>query len=69
MPSVKKTKRVGVFEVASRQPGKPYAVEVNLKAARWTAPGNIVKDCDCWDHVQRGPICKHAGAVLYALAS
>eukprot|EP00969_Alexandrium_andersonii_P140358 6209496-Alexandrium_andersonii.AAC.1 len=25
--------------------------------------------CECMDHVRRGPICKHAGAVLLALAA
>ena len=41
---------------------------MNLKAARGTDPCSLVIDCSCWDHVQEGPICKHAGAVLLALA-
>eukprot|EP00969_Alexandrium_andersonii_P046504 2040624-Alexandrium_andersonii.AAC.1 len=44
-------------------------MEVDLKASRGTAPGVIVRNCECLGHVQKGPICKHAGTVLYALAS
>eukprot|EP00969_Alexandrium_andersonii_P028780 1256913-Alexandrium_andersonii.AAC.1 len=69
MPSVKRTKRAGVFEVSSSQPGVSYTVEVDLKASRGAAPGAIVRNCECMGHVQKGPICKHPGAVLYALAS
>eukprot|EP00969_Alexandrium_andersonii_P325187 14368320-Alexandrium_andersonii.AAC.1 len=69
MPSVKKTKTAGIFEVTSQHSAKAYKVEVNLKAARGTDPCSLVIDCGRWGHVQEGPISKHAGAVLLALAS
>eukprot|EP00969_Alexandrium_andersonii_P047505 2084158-Alexandrium_andersonii.AAC.1 len=62
MPSVRRSKRAGFFEVPSSRAGALYTVEVNLKASPGTAPAVIVRSCGCLGHVKHGPICKHAGA-------
>ena len=38
-------------------------MRLNITAKKVSA-AERVKTCGCMDHVQRGPICKHAGAVL-----
>eukprot|EP00969_Alexandrium_andersonii_P290218 12827740-Alexandrium_andersonii.AAC.1 len=69
MPAVRKTRRAGSFEVPSSRAGVSHTVEVDLRATPGTAPASLVRGCGCMGHVRRGPICKHAGAVLYALAA
>eukprot|EP00969_Alexandrium_andersonii_P317479 14025974-Alexandrium_andersonii.AAC.1 len=67
--TVRKARRAGTFEVASSQAGLSYSVEVDLRASPGTAPAEAAQSCECMDHVKRGPICKHVGAVLLALAA
>eukprot|EP00969_Alexandrium_andersonii_P065880 2904417-Alexandrium_andersonii.AAC.1 len=44
-------------------------MEVDLKAPPGAAPASLVRGCVRMDHVRSRPICKHAGAVSYALAA
>eukprot|EP00969_Alexandrium_andersonii_P089507 3951439-Alexandrium_andersonii.AAC.1 len=69
MPAVRKTRRAGSFEVPSSRAGASYTAEVDLRASPGTAPAKLARGCGCMGHVKHGPICKHAGAVLYALAA
>eukprot|EP00969_Alexandrium_andersonii_P099342 4382146-Alexandrium_andersonii.AAC.1 len=69
MPAVCETRRAGSCEVPSGRAGASYTVEVDLRATPGTAPASLVRGCGCMGHVRRGPICKHAGAVLHALAA
>eukprot|EP00969_Alexandrium_andersonii_P352055 15436828-Alexandrium_andersonii.AAC.1 len=62
-------RRAGAFEVPSSQAGASYAVEVGLRASPGTAPAKLARGCECMDHAKHGPIYKHAGAVLHALAA
>eukprot|EP00969_Alexandrium_andersonii_P346936 15338690-Alexandrium_andersonii.AAC.1 len=59
-----------VFSVASAQTtGRSYGVDVELRSPPGAAPADIIRYCGCMDHLKRGPICKHAGAVLLTLAT
>eukprot|EP00969_Alexandrium_andersonii_P019388 846207-Alexandrium_andersonii.AAC.1 len=62
-------RRAGAFEVASSQAGVSYVAEVDLRASPGTAPASVAQSYACVDHAKHGPICKHAGAVLLALAA
>eukprot|EP00969_Alexandrium_andersonii_P211899 9358700-Alexandrium_andersonii.AAC.1 len=61
--------RDSTFEVPSSQAGASSTVEVDLRASPGTAPAKLVHGCERMDHVKHGPICKHAGVVVYALAA
>eukprot|EP00969_Alexandrium_andersonii_P131098 5797455-Alexandrium_andersonii.AAC.1 len=69
MPAVRKTRRAGSFEVPSSQAGVSYTVEVDLRASPGTAPAKLARGCGRMGHTKHGPICKHAGVVLHALAA
>jgi hypothetical protein len=54
-----------VWEVKSGN--NKYKVVLNsslLRNGKQSSVACLVKSCGCMDHIQRGPICKHAGAVL-----
>eukprot|EP00969_Alexandrium_andersonii_P207644 9173515-Alexandrium_andersonii.AAC.1 len=67
--TVRQSRRASTFVVASSQPGHSHEVEAELRVPPGTEPADIVRNCECLAHVKRGPICKHAGAVLLTLAA
>ena len=61
----------GTLNVGSSTGGGNYQVQVNLTKTELSGEGAaaLVLSCECREHIMKGPICKHAGAVLYCLAS
>ena len=57
-----------VWEVKSGN--NKYKVVLNadlLRKGRQSSISCLIRSCGCMDHIQRGPICKHAGAVIAVL--
>ena len=49
---------------------RPYEVELSLPLLySGASPQAVVVKCACMDHVQRGPVCKHAGAACLYVRS
>ena len=57
----------GKFEVGSSSGGGKYEVEMDLVNLGPRPTRSMVVGCTCMDHIKRGPVCKHAGAVLLTL--
>ena len=53
-----------VFEVPSQTGATKYQVVVALLGPTPACLTTAVRSCNCVDHIERGAICKHAGAVL-----